>query len=151
MKPIRELISKYVGDGAGWIDPFCGYNSKAEITNDLNPKIPAMYHLHAKEFAEQLTGTYEGVLFDPPYSLTQVKRCYEGFGKELFRDDCLYFPANVKEIIAPKIRKGGLAITFGWNSQGFLGKRLGFERIEIMMVGHGRGHNDTIVCVDRKK
>lgn len=56
IQPIRELIAKYVGDGMGWIDPFAGENSPAEITNDLNPERPATFHLHAKDFVAQLEG-----------------------------------------------------------------------------------------------
>lgn len=154
IKPIAQLLSKYVGDGKGWIDPFAGENSPAEITNDLNPNKPAMFHLHAKDFAEQMpmakyTHGYKGVLFDPPYSLRQVKECYDKIGVKLFQEDTQRFPQNVKELIAPKIMSGGYAITFGWNSQGF-GKNLGFEIIEVLLVPHGRSHNDTIVVVERK-
>ena len=67
IKPIAELVNRYVGDGIGWIDPFAGENSPAEFTNDMNPEKPAKFHLHAKEFAAQLGGIYKGVLFDPPY------------------------------------------------------------------------------------
>jgi len=44
IKPIAELIGKYINDGIGWIDPFGGENSPAEITNDLNPNKPTTYH-----------------------------------------------------------------------------------------------------------
>lgn len=148
--PIRKLIYKYGGDFKGWIDPFAGMNSPAEIRNDLNPDRPAEYHLHAKDFAEKILGEFKGVLFDPPYSLTQVKECYNGIGIDLMsKDDAQYFPNNVKDRIAPKIQVGGYAICFGWNSIGF-GKNLGFERLEILMVCHGGHHNDTIVTVERK-
>ena len=149
IKPIAKLISKYCGNGVNWIDPFAGENSPAEITNDLNPVKPTKYHMHAKDFAHQLTGTYKGVLFDPPYSLRQVKECYDEIGVKLFQEDTQRFPQNVKELIADKIEGGGYAITFGWNSQGF-GKNLGFQILEIMLVAHGRGHNDTIVVVEKR-
>jgi len=149
IKPIARLIKRYCDDGKNWIDPFAGENSPAEITNDLNPVKPAKYHLHAKDFANKIEGKFCGVLFDPPYSLTQVKECYNNIGISLFKDDAQRFPHNVKEVIAPKIQNGGIAISFGWNSQGF-GKNLGFEIIEILIVAHGRGHNDTIVTVERK-
>ncbi len=149
IKPIAVLIEKYVGDGKNWIDPFAGENSPAEITNDLNPKRPTKFHLHAKDFSLQLKGKYDGVLFDPPYSLTQVKECYDEIGIQLFKDDANYFPYNVKKILASKIKPNGIAISFGWNSQGF-GKSLGFEIIEILLVPHGRSHNDTICTVERK-
>lgn len=149
IKPIDKIIKKYVGEGTGWIDPFAGENSPAEITNDMNPNKPAKYHLHAKDFSAQLEGQFNGVLFDPPYSLRQVKECYDEIGVKLFQEDSQRFPQNVKEVIAPKIKSGGLAISFGWNSQGF-GKNLGFEIIEILLVAHGRSHNDTICVVERK-
>ena len=38
IKPIAELLKRYVGSGDNWIDPFAGMNSPAEITNDLNPE-----------------------------------------------------------------------------------------------------------------
>ena len=149
IKPIAELIARYVSDGVGWVDPFAGENSPAEITNDINPKRPTKYHLHAKEFSEIIDGGFNGVLFDPPYSLTQLKECYQNIGDSMTLDDANKFPQNVKEVITPKIKLGGYAITFGWNSQGF-GKNLGFQIKEILLVAHGRSHNDTIVTVEKK-
>lgn len=149
IKPIAKLINKYVGDGINWVDPFAGENSPAEVTNDLNPNKPTMFHRHAKEFSQIIAGDYDGVLFDPPYSLRQVKECYNEIGIELLKEDSQMFPHNIKQALAPKIKNGGIAITFGWNSQGF-GKSLGFEIIEILIVNHGRGHNDTIVTVEKK-
>ena len=150
IEPIRQLICRYVGDGKGWIDPFAGENSPAEITNDLNPEKPAKYHMHALDFAKMLDGTYNGCLFDPPYSLTQVKECYASIGCEDFMSqDASHFPYDIKREIAKRIKPDGIVICCGWNSGGF-GKKLGFEMIEILLVPHGRTHNDTIVTVGRK-
>ncbi len=150
IEPIRQLICRYVGDGKGWIDPFAGENSPAEITNDLNPEKPAKYHMHALDFAKMLDGTYNGCLFDPPYSLTQVKECYASIGCEDFMSqDASHFPYDIKREIAKRIKPDGIVICCGWNSGGF-GKKLGFEMIEILLVPHGRTHNDTIVTVERK-
>jgi len=147
--PISALVRRYVGDGKGWIDPFAGENSPAEITNDLDGGKKTTFNLHAAEFAKKLCGNYKGVLFDPPYSLRQLKECYQNVGVEMFKDDSTRFPQNVKELITPKVELGGLAITCGWNSQGF-GKNLGFKLIEVLLVPHGRSHNDTIVTVEEK-
>ena len=150
IEPIRQLICRYVGDGKGWIDPFAGENSPAEITNDLNPEKPAKYHMHALDFAKMLDGTYNGCLFDPPYSLTQVKECYASIGCEDFMSqDASHFPYDIKREIAKRIKPDGIVICCGWNSGGF-GKKLGFEMMEILLVPHGRTHNDTIVTVERK-
>lgn len=150
IKPIQKLLKEYVGDGKNWIDPFAGENSPAEITNDLNPEKPTTYHLYAHEFAEQLQGKYYGVLFDPPYNLTQIKRCYDNIGADYPTDwDLDASFGKVKDILQNKIVKNGIAISFGWSSQGF-GKSRGFEIEEIMLVPHGGHHYDTIVTVERK-
>jgi hypothetical protein len=87
---VSELVNKYVGDGIGWVDPFAGETSPAEFTNDLNPNRPTKYHMYADEFCNMLNGSFNGVLFDPPYSYRQVTECYQdlnikathGFGKK---------------------------------------------------------------------
>ncbi len=50
IKPIGELISRYVGSGKNWVDPFAGFNSPSEITNDLNPEAPTTHHVEAIVF-----------------------------------------------------------------------------------------------------
>ncbi len=150
IKPIAELISRYIGDGKGWVDPCAGWNSPAEITNDLHPEAPTKYHLHAHEFCEMLEGMYNGVLFDPPYSLHQMKEMYQSIGIEkLTVADVPRFYGIVRKILTPKIKVGGYAICCAWNSIGF-GKKWGFQMIEILLVCHGRAHNDTIVTVEQK-
>lgn len=79
IKPIADLLNRYVGDGKNWADPFAGENSPAEFTNDLNPKKRAIYHLTCEEFAK-IIPPVKGVLFDKPYSGRQMKEVYEGVG-----------------------------------------------------------------------
>lgn len=152
IKPITKLVSKYVGDGIGWIDPFAGENSPAEITNDLNPNRPTKYHLHANEFVSRLEGKYKGILLDPPYSSRQTKECYESIGLDFKQSDSqesVHWGA-LKDIVAKKILPGGIAISFGWNTSGF-GKGRGFEIVEILLVNHGgNGHHDTLCTVERR-
>ena len=148
--PITALLAKYVGDGKGWFDPFAGVASLAEITNDLNPKANAQYHLDALEFIKQLKGQYRGVLFDPPYSYHQMQECYESIGSgHITARHATNFYGDLRNAIEGKIVSGGLAISFGWNSIG-MGKTHGFEILEILLVCHGRAHNDTICTVERK-
>jgi len=151
MKPIRELLNRYVKDGKGWIDPFSGMCSPAEFTNDLNPKMKAEYHMNAIDFIKKMNGfKFKGILFDPPYTLRQIKECYNSIGKEntdIKVNVQLY--SSVKKAIAPKIKPGGYAIHFGYHSNGF-GKNLGFKIIEILLIAHGGAHYDTIVTVEQK-
>jgi hypothetical protein len=151
IKPIAELLSRYVGDGKGWIDPFAGMNSPAEFTNDLNPQANAKSHLDALDFLKQLKGIYLGALFDPPYSPRQVKECYESIGRHMKQDDALlgYKRAQYKDLMCPLIMPYGSVISFGWNTVG-MGKKMGFEITEILLVCHGGVHNDTIVTVEQK-
>jgi hypothetical protein len=151
IEPIADLIKRYVRNGKGWIDPFAGFNSPAEFTNDLNPESPAKYHLEATEFIKQLKGKYEGAIFDPPYSMRQAKESYEQYGFKQWQSICgngaIYVP--IRKRISELLKIGGLSISFGWNSNG-LGKKRKFEIIEILLVAHGRGHNDTICTVEKK-
>lgn len=149
--PIAELLSRYVRDGKGWIDPFAGMASPAELTNDLDPDmVNAASHVDALDFVRSLTGSYKGVLFDPPYSLRQMQECYKKVGMTgvPFRHTTNFY-GDLRVAIASKIRLGGLAVSCGWNSIG-MGKTHGFEILEVLLVCHGRAHNDTIVTVDLK-
>lgn len=148
IQPIKELIFRYIGDGKGWIDPFCGTSKLVEFGNDINQDSPGT-HLKASDFAEQLPGNYNGILFDPPYSNRQAKECYELAGFKFSQEDAQAMWQYEKKLFAPKIQVGGIAICFGWNSNGF-GKVNGFELTEILLVAHGSRHNDTIVTVERK-
>ena len=152
IKPIADLLANYVGDGKGWVDAFAGMYSPAEFTNDLNPTAPTMYHLPAYDFCLLLPGdTFCGCLFDPPYSSTQVKECYEniGYNPAQPKEDFILAFDNVKNALSYRVKSGGICMSFGWNSNG-LGKKRGFEKIEILLVAHGGHHNDTIVTVERK-
>jgi hypothetical protein len=127
----------------GWLDPFAGRNSPAEGTNDINPKMPAGCHVDAVEFLESFApSSVAGVLLDPPYSARQVTEKYEGRRvKKLTR---------VLDAAAEVVEPGGLAISFGWNTNG-LGKTRGFRLLHVTIVAHGAQHNDTLVTVEQKR
>ena len=88
IKPIKELLNRY-NVGKGWIDPFAGVYSMAEIRNDHLECCNAEYHMDAVDFVKQLNGDgYSGVLFDPPYSIHEVKRHYDSIGMKYgFKND----------------------------------------------------------------
>lgn len=150
IKPITELIKRYVGNGKGWIDPFAGLYSPAEFTNDLNPEMPTLYHLDSLEFIKQMNDRqYKGILFDPPYSYRQVTEHYAKAGiKASQLDTSANFYNRVMNVICDNIEK--YVISCSWNSNGF-GKKRGFEIIEILLVAHGGHHNDTIVVVEQRR
>ena len=151
IKPIAELLYRYVGDGLGWIDPFAGENSPAQYTNDHNPDKPTRYHLEAIDFVKTVGWTnLKGALFDPPYSYRQVSEHYKIIGKKATQlDTSTRFYNRVLNPLADIIKKGGYCISFGWNTNA-MGKNRGFEIVEILIVAHGGHHNDTLVTVERK-
>ena len=151
--PIAKIIAETVPlFGVGWVDPFAGWASPAETTNDLNPSTPADYHLTALDFLRMFEDeSVDGVLFDPPYSPRQVSECYQEIGREVTADDTkATFWSDCKNEIARIVRPAGTVMCFGWNSNG-IGKGRGFAIERVLTVAHGGHHNDTIVTVERKR
>lgn len=154
IKPVKALIEDYIHDGY-WIDPFVResvFKNICVYTNDLNPEIEATINVDALDFLTSLEGRrFDGVLFDPPFSPTQIKRAYDGIGKKLLAEhtqSCFY--SKRKDAATKLIKIGGLAICCGWNSHGF-GKSRGFELERVLIVSHyGGNRNDTIITVERK-
>lgn len=148
IKPIKGLLAEELTQGV-WVDPFAGENSPASITNDINPARPSTHHMDALEFLKSLeTESADGVLYDPPYSFTQAKTAYAGFGSNRFITRMDYW-ANCKREIARITKKNGKVIAFGWNSNG-IGKTKGFSMQRLLVVNHGGSKNDTLVTVETK-
>ena len=90
------------------------------------------------------------VLYDPPYSPRQVSECYKKLGMTVnMQTTQASYWGNQKKEVNRIIKDNGIVITCGWNSGG-IGKKYGFEIVEILLVPHGGWHNDTIVVVERK-
>ena len=151
IKPIADLLKEEVTDGL-WCDPFAGMNSPAHVTNDLRVEMPATHHMDALQFLKSLeTNKYDGVLFDPPYSITQAKQCYEGMGMDLLdtKPTSMKYWGDSKTEIARILKPNGKAICFRWTSMG-IGINRGFIMQRILLVPHGGSKNDTIVTVEIK-
>jgi len=130
IKPIKELLEKYICDWKIVIDPF-----------------PFDYKKDATEYLNELTDNFNSIaVFDPPYSPRQLKECYKGKGE--YDTKCSTW-SNWKDLLSSKIKVGGKVISFGWNTGG-LGMNRGFKIIEILLVPHGGQHNDTICVVEEK-
>lgn len=151
------------------VDMFCGNISHLEniltevhaftghqvpctlLSNDLNPDNKAQRHDDAYDFLKLWINEYIDIaLFDPPYSPRQVAECYKGVGHFVTQQDTqATFWSKCKKEIARITKPSGLVFSFGWNSNG-IGKKLGFEFIDGIMVAHGGNHNDTICTLERK-
>lgn len=148
--PILKLVEKYVGNGIGWADPFAATSKLAEFRNDLNPEHAQPSQIEATKFLESLQGPLNGVIFDPPYSLGEVHRSYKDFGISFKdRENPTGGYPRARDQIARLIIRGGICLSFGWNTVG-MGKKRGFEIIEILIVSHGGNRNDTLCTVDQK-
>jgi hypothetical protein len=149
IKPIRSVIDKYLTGVS--IDPFANQSRLAKFNNDLDPQYGCEFNLDAIEFLKSFQNeSVDVVLFDPPYSPRQISECYKALGLTVnMQTTQSSFWANMKNEISRIVKPSGIVITFGWNSGG-IGKKNGFDIIEILMVAHGGWHNDTIVTVDKK-
>lgn len=155
--PIRSLVQDTIDSldsPAIILDPFVCDSPFADqcITNDLDPDIPADYHMDALTFVQAYKkSSCDLVLFDPPYSPRQVSECYRKLEKTVnMKTTQASFWGNLKKEIARVVRPHGLVLTCGWNSGG-IGKSNGFNLERILLVPHGGWHNDTIVTIERKR
>lgn len=91
----------------------------------------------------------DAVIFDPPYSPRQIAEVYKDIGlKPTMKDTqnaALY--KRVREPMKRLLKPDGIALSFGWQSSGF-GKD--WPTLEVLLVQHGGGHNDTICIAQRK-
>jgi hypothetical protein len=145
IRPISELLDRWLQDCRVIVDPFCGDSLRATIRNDLKNGF------EARMFLAGLDCQADAVLFDPPYSPRQIAESYKSVGMAVGQQETqnarLY--GDVKDGLDRILRPGGIAICCGWNSAGF-GKERGYKLEEILLVAHGGAHNDTIVTVERK-
>lgn len=150
--PVAAFVQKYLADSSRSVDPFARDNRLANITNDLNPNTAAMHHVDAEAFLLDIAGDkFDLMLFDPPYSPRQISECYQSIGKAVGMKETqsavLY--QRVRNAALPILSENAIVLSFGWNTVG-MGKKRGFEIIEIMLVCHGGAHNDTICLAEKR-
>lgn len=151
IKPIKELVETYIVGLEVIVDPFANSCKYGTVTNDLNPEFDTDYHMDALDFLKMFDDeSVDCVLYDPPYSLRQVSECYKGVGIAVTMETTQSsWRARHLDEIKRILKPDGIALCFGWNSNG-VGKTRGFEMIELLIVPHGGSKNDTICTVERK-
>lgn len=149
IRPIKDLILKYLSGFS--IDPFARNSKIATLTDDIDLDTTAQFHMDALDFLRTIgDNTVDTLLYDPPYSPRQVAECYKKVGKTVnMQTTQASYWSNQKKEIGRVVKNGGYVITCSWNSGG-IGKKYGFDIVEILLVAHGGWHNDTIVTVERK-
>ena len=151
---VLGVVQKYLlRTGGNTVDVFARNQRLCKWTNDINEKTAAEFHLDSLDFCRLLVAKKERVdlvLFDPPFSPTQAKRQYEECGLELPKrvaQACGW--SKEKDEIKKLMKEGGYFISLGWNTVG-MGTGRGFYGVELVVVNHGSGHNDTLVYVEQK-
>jgi len=153
IQPINQFVRKYKERFSISIDPFARDNSiGATYSNDLNLKTSSDYHMDAIDFLTMLVNKNiyaDLIIFDPPYSPRQISECYASAGLTCGMKDTqnARLCKECRDLFKKLSRPGTICLSFGWNSTG-MGKNL-WDILEIMLVCHGGGHNDTI-CVAQK-
>jgi len=156
---IKNLVSRYSKSGFVIVDPFAGkcsikniFRNVTYISNDLNREMPTDFHTDAATFLKTIgDNSIDLVLFDPPYSPRQIKECYDGIGEKVFQETTQNtFWSTAKDEVSRVLKIGGVALCFGWNTNG-MGISRGFNLVEILIVSHGGNHNDTLCTAEIKQ
>lgn len=150
--PIKAFVEKWVKDKAVIADPFANGAKYGTITNDLNPDFDTDFHMDALDFLKMLPDeSCDCVLYDPPYSLRQVKECYEGVGITVTAEHTkASWRAKHLDEIRRIVKPNGVVLCFGWNTNG-VGKTRGFEMVEVLVIAHGGSKNDTLCTAEIKR
>ncbi|WDF55894.1 hypothetical protein [Mucilaginibacter sp. KACC 22063] len=112
-----------------------------EVRNDLDPEMPANFHLDGAAFLETWQGEPFGtILLDPPYALRKSMELYKGIVCSPFR--------RIKDAIPRCLKPGGLVITFGYHSV-VMGQSRLFKVEKVAVFSHGGAIHDTIASVER--
>ena len=156
IKPIKELISRYKKEDEFSIDPFANNSTVAIVTNDsrqnddATPFYNSKHNEDAYDFLKMFDdNSVDTVYFDPPYSFYQSKIKYKTSTHLTISKSNKGYWSKIKKEIARVLKPNGICISCGWNSGG-IGKCNDMEILEILIVNHGGGRNDTIVTVDKK-
>ncbi len=152
MPPLLALVHQLTRPNDVVVDPFARNCKLGTLTNDLNPDTNADSHLDAVSFLENLESDIADlVLIDPPFSPRQIADCYQGIGKRCQQKDTqnsrLY--RNVRHQVDRIVKHEGTVLWLGWSTVGMT-KSLGWALHQILLIGHGAAHNDTIATVWRR-
>ena len=157
IKPIRELLDRWLVGCNEVVDPFARNTKRGTWTNDLDVSTDAQFHLDAIEFLDMLLDrglaeTFDAALLDPPYSPRQCSESYKNAGRKvgMRETQIARIYAECKDRMTRLLKPRGVAITCGWNSMGF-GLNRGFQMHEILLVACGGAHHDYLVTVETRK
>lgn len=151
---IRGFVQKYLIKSQISVDCFSRNKRWTTYTNDLNPNTAAEHHMDAEDFLMMLAS--KGIrcdlaILDPPYSPRQISECYHEAGMNVGMKETqnAAFYSRVKNATLALLNPEAIVLSFGWNTNG-MGKKHGFEIVEILIVAHGSAHNDTLCMAEKR-
>jgi len=143
-KKIREWVESQVEGKV--LNLFAGKTKLNcdEVRNDMNPEMPADYHMDALKFVKwwdkNKKEKFNTIVLDPPFSYRKSMEMYKGYIASPFNQ----LKSELLEILAP----GGLVIVFGYHSN-VMGAKRGFKQKHILLISAGGAIHDTIAIVER--
>lgn len=158
MHNINQMLQKETEKGI-WIDPFANSSNWAHIKNELNKEYLTEFHLDALEFLKGVkTESIDGAIFDPPYSLEQIKRSYKKIGLSIqniqfkSNSELIEYHNEVKREISRVLKYNGKVICFGWTHIGVGGvvEDTQYFINELRIIKHGGMHYDTLITIEIK-
>lgn len=112
-----------------------------ELRNDLDPEMPADFHLDALDLLRGWQGEkFDTILLDPPYAYRKSMEMYKGMICSPFR--------QLKDEIPRCLHPGGKVVTFGYHSV-VMGRSRSFHLEQVALFNHGGAIHDTIASVER--
>jgi len=141
VKPIRHWVEQHCEGRV--LNLFAGQTllNVSETRNDLDPAMPAAFHLDALDFLRNWKGEPFGtILLDPPYAYRKSMEMYKGIICSPFR--------QLKDEIPACLQPGGIVITFGYHSV-VMGRSRNFELERLALFSHGGAIHDTIASEER--
>jgi hypothetical protein len=159
--PIAGFVRRYLMRSKISVDPFSRNKRWATYTNDLNPNTCADSHMDAADFLKMLAAKGvrpDLIILDPPYGARQIVDCYAAMGLDAATVEAVKARkptqnvsfSDAKDAAAAMQDPGGIVLKFGWNSNG-MSKSRGYEMLEVILVHHGGGRNDTICTAEMKR
>ncbi|GAA3989566.1 hypothetical protein [Mucilaginibacter dorajii] len=141
VKPIRDWVERSCEGTV--LNLFAGTTilQVNELRNDLDPEMPADFHMDALEFLRSWKGPrFQTILLDPPYAYRKSMELYKGMVCSPFR--------QLKDVVELCLEPGGIVITFGYHSI-VMGKGRRFELERLALFSHGGAIHDTIASIER--
>jgi hypothetical protein len=112
------------------------------VRNDLDEERDADLHVDAAEIADHVEpSSFDTVVFDPPFSVFQANKTYEG--------ETVGYDRRIKEQIDAVLRPGGRVLQFGYTTSA-MPSDLGYERDEVVVFNTYGRMNDILatLCVE---